>query len=113
MDPSRHINVLGSKKYRLQVEKTQTGNRRIFYLNDKLTKISQPLTFVGLLILGVSISEKAGWYRQQKISRHVLSELVEHDGINFIPARIRINRIIFRTKAFSIKTISTSKVPAI
>ena len=49
----------------------------------------------------------------KKISRHFLSELAEHDRINSTPARIRINRIIFMTKAFSIKTICTSKVPAI
>ena len=34
------------------------GNIRIFYFKDKSTRISQPLTCVGLFVLGVSISEK-------------------------------------------------------
>ena len=44
----------------------QTGNIQIFYFKDKSTRISQPLTCVAQFVLGVSISEKAGWYRQQK-----------------------------------------------
>ena len=44
----------------------QIGNVRIFYFKSKSTRISQPLTCVGLLAFGESISEKASWYRQQK-----------------------------------------------
>ena len=58
--------VLASTKYRLQVEKIQIENIRIFYFKDKSTRIFQPLTCVGLLVSGVSISEEASWYRQQK-----------------------------------------------
>ena len=60
--PSRQM----CTKYRLKVEKMQIGNIRIFYFKDKSTRISQHLTCVSLLVPGVSISEKAGWYRQQK-----------------------------------------------
>ena len=88
MDPSRNMNVLASTKYRVQVEKMQVGNVGIFYFKDKSTRIFQPLTCVGLLVFGVSISEKAGWYRQQKNSRHVLTELDERDRINSTRARI-------------------------
>ena len=82
MDPSRLMNVLASTRFRLQVEKMQIGKIRIFYFKDKSTRISQPLACVGLLVLGVFISEKAGWYRQKKISRHFLSELAENDRRN-------------------------------
>ena len=82
------MNALPSTKYRLQVEKMQIGNIRIFYFKDKSTRISQPLTCVGLLVPGVSISEKAGWYRQQKKFQTFLYELAEHDGINSTSARI-------------------------
>ena len=75
-------------QYRLQVEKRQIGNIRIFYFKDKSTRISQPLTCVGLPVSGVSISEEAGWYRQQKKFQTFLSEIVEHDGINSTSARI-------------------------
>ena len=88
MDPSRHMNVLASTKFKLQVEKMQIGNIRIFYFKDKSTRISQLLACVSLHVLGVFISEKAGWYRQKKISRHFLSELAEHDSGNSTPAKI-------------------------
>ena len=76
------------KNFITHVEKMQIGNIRIFYFKDKSTRISQPLTCVCLLILGVSISEKAGWYRQQKNFQTFLSEIAEHDRINCTPGRI-------------------------
>ena len=85
----------------------------VFYFKDKSTRISQPLTCVGLFVPGVSISERAGWYRQQKSFQtfFIWASWAWRHKVHICKNSIKRND--FHDKVLLNKNNSTSKVPAI
>ena len=75
------MNVPASTKYNYDKRTKCRLERYTFVIYYKLTRISQPLTCVAQFVLGVSISEKAGWYRQHKKIQTFLSELAEQQTV--------------------------------